>query len=71
VDAVGVHLKNSDCPAAHAVTTPAEDDGVDPPWQDSLQQHLTLTLVEEPAHEKLHRALKPYHSFGDKTQESQ
>jgi len=54
VDAVRVHLEDSDGSAPHPVTTPAEDDGVDSPGQDPLQQHLTLTLVEEPANEKLH-----------------
>jgi hypothetical protein len=56
---------------AHPVTTPAEDDGVDPPGQDPLQQYLALFLVEEPADEEVHQARRTYHAVPDKTKETQ
>jgi hypothetical protein len=56
VDAVGSHLEYPDGAAAHAVAAPAEDHGVDPPWQDPPQQHLSLFLVEQPTHDEVHQA---------------
>jgi hypothetical protein len=55
---------------AHAVTTPAEDDGVDPSRQDPLQQYLALFLVEEPADEEMHQARRSYHGVADKAKET-
>jgi hypothetical protein len=65
------HLEDPHGTPAHAVTTPAEDDSVDPSWQESLQQYLALFLVEEPADEEVHQAGRSYHGAADKTKESQ
>jgi hypothetical protein len=70
VDAVGGHLKNAHGTPTHSVTTPAEDDGVDPPGQDPLQQYLALFLVEEPADEEVHQAGRSYHGVADNAKES-
>jgi len=56
VDAVGGHLKDPHGAAAHAVTAPAEDHGIDPPGQDPLQQHLALFLMKQPTENEVHQA---------------
>jgi len=56
MNAVGRQLEDPDGPAAHAVAAPAEHDGVDPPGQDPLQQHLSLFLVEQPTPDEVHQA---------------
>jgi len=56
VKALRRHLEDPDGAAAHAVASPAEDDGVDPPGQHSPKQHLALLLVERPADEEMHHA---------------
>jgi hypothetical protein len=58
MDAVGRQVEDPDGPAAHAVAAPAEDDGVDPPGQDALEQHFSLFLVEQPTKDELHQAGK-------------
>jgi len=65
------HLEYLHRTAAHPVTTPAEDDGVDAPRQDPFQKDLTLFLVEEPADEEMHQAGRSYHEGADKPKESQ
>jgi hypothetical protein len=65
------HLEHLDGAPAHPVTTPTEDDGVDPSGQDPLQQYLALFLVEEPADEEVHQAGRSYHGVADKTKETQ
>src|SRR5207245_4071462 len=57
-------------PASHPVTAPAEDDSVNPPGQNSLQQHLALFSVEKPADEEMHPADESYQESPDKTKES-
>src|SRR5712664_1079984 len=71
VDAIRRQVEDADGAAAHAVTAPAEDDGVDPPGQNPLQQYLALFLVEKPAHEEVHVAGRNYQECPDKTKESQ
>jgi hypothetical protein len=56
VNAVGGHLEHPDRPTAHAVTTPAEDDGVDSPGKNPLQQYLSLFLMKQPAKDEMHQA---------------
>jgi hypothetical protein len=56
VDAAGSHLEHPDGPTAHAVTTPAEDDGVYPTREDPLKQYLSLFLVKRPAKDEVHQA---------------
>ncbi|HXN90259.1 MAG TPA: hypothetical protein VN906_02135 [Candidatus Sulfotelmatobacter sp.] len=56
MDPLRRHLENPDGTAAHPVTTPAEDYGVDSPGQDPPQQHLSLTLVEHKAKNEVHRS---------------
>jgi len=51
---VRLELKHSHRPPAHPVASPAEDHGVDPSGQHSLQQHLALTLMKKPADKELH-----------------
>jgi hypothetical protein len=63
VDAVRRQLEDADSPAAHAVAAPAEDHGVDPPGQDSLQQHLSLTLMKQPAKDEVHSSRKNVSGF--------
>jgi len=69
VQALGRHLEDPDGPATHAVTAPAENDGVDPPGQDPVQQHLSLFLVKSPANNEVHQAGELYPEFADKTKE--
>jgi hypothetical protein len=47
-------VKDTDGPSSHAVAPPAEDDGVDTPGQDPLQQHLSLFLMEQPTVNEVH-----------------
>lgn len=54
-----VELEDFDGAAPHAVATPAEDNGVDPPGQDSLNQNLSLTTVEKPADDVTHEPEEP------------
>jgi hypothetical protein len=54
VDALRRHLEDPDGTSPHTVTAPAEDDGVDPHGKDPLQQHLSLTLVEQEAKDEVH-----------------
>lgn len=70
VDAVRAQLKDADRTTAHAVAAPAEDDGVDAPRQDPLQQYLAFPLMHEPAKKEVHRAGRSYHVNGDKAKES-
>jgi hypothetical protein len=56
VEAVGRQLEDPDGPPAHPVAAPAEDDRVDSTGQDTLQEHLALFLMKQPAEEKVHRA---------------
>jgi hypothetical protein len=53
---VWAQLEDADGAPAHAVASPAEDDGVDAPGQDPLQQDLTLASMEKPAEEEVHQA---------------
>ncbi len=71
VDALRRQLEDPDGATPHAVTAPAEDDSVDPPGENSLQQHLSLFLVKEPAHEKMHSVGRSYQETTDKTPETQ
>jgi hypothetical protein len=48
-------MQDPDGPPAHAVTAPAENDRVDTTGQDSLQQHLSLFLMKQPAKNEVHR----------------
>jgi hypothetical protein len=54
LDALRRHLKDPDGSPPHAVAAPAEDHGIDPPWQDPLKQHLSRLLVKQPAHDEVH-----------------
>jgi hypothetical protein len=56
MDAVGRQLEDTHGATPHPVAAPAEDDSVNPPGQDSLQQHLSLFLVKQPTHDEVHRA---------------
>jgi hypothetical protein len=56
VDAVGGHLEDPHRAAAHAVASPAEDDGVNPPGQDPPEQYLSLFLVKQPTQNEVHQA---------------
>jgi len=67
VQALRRHLEDPDGPAAHAVTPPAEHDGIDPPGQNPSQQHLAFLLVERPAHDEVHQAGELYPEFAYKT----
>jgi len=58
VQALRRQLEDPDSAATHAVTAPAEHDGVDPPGQNPSQQHLALLLVEHPANDEVHQAGK-------------
>jgi hypothetical protein len=71
MDALRRQVEDPDGAAAHAVAAPAEDNGIDPPGQNPLQQYLSLFLVEKPAHEEMHAAQRSYQEFADKTKESQ
>jgi len=66
-----VRLEDAHRPPAHAVTAPAEDDGVEPPREDPIQQDFTLTLVEEQANEEMHQVGRTYHGVADKAKETQ
>lgn len=71
MDAVWRQLQNPDGPAPHPVTPPAEDDGVDSSREDSLQQHLSLFLMKQPAKDEMHQAGRMYRESADKTRERQ
>jgi hypothetical protein len=64
-------LKDPDRPSAHPVASPAEDHGVDPPGQDTHQQHLSLFSMKSPADNEVHQVRRLYLDFADKTQQSQ
>ena len=49
-----VELEDLDGASAHAIAAPAEDYGVDPPRQDPLDKHLSLTTMEKPADDVTH-----------------
>jgi hypothetical protein len=70
VDAARRQLENADGAAAHAVAAPAKDDSVDPPGQNSPQQHLALLLMEHPANNEVHQAGRLYPDFDYKTKET-
>jgi hypothetical protein len=55
VQAARRELEHADGPSAHPITAPAEDDRVDPPGEDPLQQHLSLFLVKSPADNEVHK----------------
>jgi hypothetical protein len=49
-----VEVENLDCPSPHAIAAPAEDHRVDPPGQDPLDKHLSLTTMQNPADDIAH-----------------
>jgi hypothetical protein len=49
-----VELEDPDGASTHAIAAPAEDHGVNPPRQDTLDQDLSLTTVKKPANDEAH-----------------